>query len=617
MIELRDADESEIQPGFYVGDADDPDLYRLEREVGGGGEGAVWLATSPRRDGDDHRWAIKILHARNIRAKHDESAADALERWYQRSQEALHLTSQLQHLVPGVVGPSRVFRGAPPHRPGAAGCTRTLFAVSPWIDRADITKWLKQSPTFEQVCAVASGLAAIVDGIADNERLAVAHRDISPANVLVDAGTLAVSLIDFTWAVPPGSGPVTAITNAGYTAPEARNGQGSAAADRYSFGGVVFYLLTGRPPAPEEARADCYDQLLRASFPAALAAHVSALLAVDAIDRPPSLVQWTKQLVDLSADVPSGLRYADLDLAIDGFRTAIVSAVGGNALARAWLGQAALWTLVPDSDAPTGPVVVRSVVNGIGDVVEFVIDNSARVLVRHAGCWQELGKASVPAGLAVVPAPNGSATAYIVDPSRDQLAAIEVGIDGTVQRGSGPYLRRVLAATIDHDGIPIVAATSTTGELVAIGANDPQHMHRLGAMNVRSASVGISRLGEPVCIAATGAGPPTELTTFEQRYGHWLLTGTVAAPGMVHDLACVGQRDGLTLAVACNDGVWITSAFDGVHADWKPIIDRACHRLAVGVGPAWRLQLAAITDGEVVVATEDFAGNWSPSAIAQ
>ncbi|GAA3431796.1 serine/threonine protein kinase [Kutzneria kofuensis] len=612
MSDRTRPDDGRAQPGWYVGDGDNPDTYRLEEPVGRGGEGEVWRATSVIRNGDRLHWAVKILHAENLETGLEESMADALERWYQRAHHTLQVTGQLQ--VEGVVGATMVFKGPRPHPPGEAGRVRTLYVLSPWVDGADLTGWLKRDPTFPQVCAVAAQLAGIVDGLATS-RIEIAHRDISPANVLVEAGTDRVHLIDFTFAVPLHSGLVTTIQNKGYTAPEALVGRGSPEADRYSFGGVVFYLLTGRNPEVENAAAECFDQLVRASRPAALARHVSALLSADPHDRPACLVDWVAELAELGTATPTGLRYADLHLSVDGFRTATITAIRGTTLARARLGPASLQVLVADADAPHAPVLVRSVTDGAGNTVEFAIDKAERLMVGRAGAWTAVGRAAVDAGLAVVRTATGSARAYLVDPVRDRMSTVDTAVDGEVRcSGAGAYLRRVLAATVDHDGVGIVAALSHTSELVILTDDDPERLHRLSVPDVRSAALGLNTWGEPVCFAA-GAGS-RELAVFEQHYGQWLATGTVAAPDEVGEVACVGQRDGLTLAVGGPGGLWTRTRTGEQQTEWQQLADRHCHRVALDVGAAWRVQLAAIVDGQVVVATEDFDGQWSTTVMA-
>ncbi|MEU2253612.1 protein kinase [Nocardia xishanensis] len=610
MTEQESFRAVDIQPGYCVGDSDNPDEYRLEASVGGGGEGAVWSATTYRRNGEKFRWAVKILNAEHLEAGHNESAADALERWYLRARGSLHETGQVRREVPGVEGAIDVFRGARPHPPGEPGDVRTLYVVSPWIDGVDLTKWLKRNPTFAQVCDVAAKLAAIVDGIADS-RAELVHRDISPANVMIDPESGKVSLIDFTFAVPTRSGPVTAIENKGYTAPEARNGHGSAAADRYSFGGVVFFLLTGRRPEPAAAQSESYAQLVRASFPAEVAAHVAALLSASPADRPTSLRRWASELAELGARTPTGLRYTDLDLTVDGYRTTTITALGNSGLSRARLGPGALPALAPDSEGPLSPVVVRSTTDGRGGTVDFVIDKSERIMFGRNGCWQDAGRAAAGAGLAVVRSATGSVMAFVIDPAHDRLSTIDVDDDGTIRRTTaGPYARRVLAATIDHTGTPLVATVTAGGELMIVAGEDCVH---LGSAEVHSAAVCSNPFGEPVCFAATAGS--RELAAYEQRYGQWLPTRTITAPGNVEEVACVGQRDGITLVAACADGLWVAAQPNGSRHDWQQLSDQHCQRVAVKVGAAWRLQLAAIADGQVFVATEGF-GRWSTTPIA-
>ncbi|ONI89695.1 hypothetical protein ALI22I_14430 [Saccharothrix sp. ALI-22-I] len=591
---------------FYVGPLDDPDQYRLEERIGRGGEGEVWLATTARRDGSSrHRWAVKVLHAEHLPADHEESAAQALARWHVRALDALREANQLQRGVTGVVGASEIFIGAQPHPAGREGDVRTLYVVSPWIEGEDLVRWLKRRPAFEQVCDVVSRLAEAVDGIADGP-LAVSHRDISPTNVMVEPSG-AVCLIDFTFAVPTRSGPVTAIQNRGYTAPEARTGRGSAAADRYSFGAVVHYLLTGRPPDESDAEADSRAMLLRANFPTAVADHVAALLSADPARRPTSLVRWAAELGSKGAVEPGTLRYGDLDLAVDGSGTTVVTAVGTTVLSQARLGAGAMWALVPDDSAPLAPVAVRSVTDGTGTTVCFMVDKADRLWVGRAGEWREAGGAKLGGGIAAVRLPGGSTAAFTADPDTDRLTTVEFGLDGSLRRTTaGPHVRRVLAAANDHDGEPVIAAVSPAGELVGVDAHD---LRRLGPTGVLTADLCLNTWGELQCFGVLA--DTRQVITFDQLSGIWTPAGEIRTPGRVADLACIGYRGGVTIAVACDEGLWVATQSDDGLSAWQQLTDQPCHRVTLGVGAAWRLRLAVIVDGRVAVSTEDFTGRWS------
>ena len=400
-----------VEAGFRAGTEEFPDDYELKEWAYRGGEGEVWLATTPRLDGETrHRWALKILSAEHLVANHHESAADALQRWHLRTLGAMREVNQLD--IPGVIGASNVFTGAPPHRPGEAGDSRTLYVASKWIDGVNLPNWLKQSDrTFVDVCGVAEQLGRIIDAITCRP-LGILHRDISPANVMVERDSGEVKLIDFTFAVPVRSGPGTIVVNPGYTAPEARGGVGSAAADRYSFGAVIYFLLLGQPPPEHDAGSGGRAALRRANFPGAVADHVGTLLATDPQDRPVSLLRWAEELRALASafDTTTGEPvWGDVDITIDGTNTAWswppalrTSRAHGSLRARCGrscrTNATTRHTLRPASARHATARATRSSSRSAG---------RSRCWVGRADGWTREGSASLAGGIAAVRTANG------------------------------------------------------------------------------------------------------------------------------------------------------------------------------------------------------------------
>ncbi|WP_410610283.1 serine/threonine protein kinase [Amycolatopsis sp. lyj-109] len=595
---------AEVMAEMRVGPPEAADRYVLRERISEGGEGEVWLAATARRDGDtEHRWAVKVLHAKHLSQEHYETPDQALGRWYRRAQEARDETSQL--VVPGVVGATEVFVGAPPHAPGFAEDSRTLYVVSRWIDGDDLTRWVrKRKPSFADICEIARQLAEIIDTIGTGP-LAVHHRDISPSNVMVNAAGQ-VHLIDFTFVVPTRSGPVTRVGTSGFTAPEGKD-KGTAEADRYSFGAVVYFLLMGQAPQETDAASTGRNALRRADFPDAVAGHIAALLATDPNDRPRSLRAWAAALRAMTAAVDAQAkrpRIGDLDLAVDGTGTPTVVAIGAG-VKRARLAAGSLWTLVPDAAAPDFPVGVRAAVDGAGAAVQFVIDRSDRLWVGRSARWHEAGIAVADGGIAVVRQADGAVTAFVVDPD-GMLTAVTAGVGAPVRRiEERRYVRKVLAAALDSDGRPAIAVITPDDELAVTGTGG---LDRLHPGSTAAAGLCLSSWGELQCHCVLRGS--RELIVFEQRYGVWNKKSAVELPGSATDIACVGQRDGVTVAIAGDDGLWVTTSSDAAVPAWQRLAGEPSHRVALGVGAAWRLRLAAVLGGHVAVATEDFTGSW-------
>jgi hypothetical protein len=59
----------------------------------------------------DHRWTVKILHARRLVSTGDETPNLALRYWLARYRASVHETEQLREHVPGVVGAMLAFPG--------------------------------------------------------------------------------------------------------------------------------------------------------------------------------------------------------------------------------------------------------------------------------------------------------------------------------------------------------------------------------------------------------------------------------------------------------------------------------------------------------------------------
>ncbi|HEU0337286.1 MAG TPA: serine/threonine-protein kinase [Gaiellaceae bacterium] len=197
-------------------------------------------------------------------------------------------------------------------------------------------------------------------------RLGVVHRDVKPANLLLDAsGSLRVT--DFGIATAAGDDTLTLAGSIlgtwGYMSPEqASGGRATAASDRYSLAAVAFELLTGhRPYAAETPTAEAHAHVT-APVPRASEVEPSLPRGVDAVlarglakrpdDRPASAGELvaalraafradaTATVVDGAAPVPvpaaAGRRRAPL-VAL-GVAALLLAGVAGAALAAAMSG---------------------------------------------------------------------------------------------------------------------------------------------------------------------------------------------------------------------------------------------------------------------------------------
>lgn len=270
--------------------------YRIDRLMGKGAASQVFLA----QDRRSRRWvALKVLELGSGPAMPEWH--DALER-FRREATMLH---ELDH--PGIVavldaGPSE--QGAWMAMEAVGGC--------------DLTRYTRPARLLPPPVVARIG-ARLAEALAYAHRRGVVHRDVKPANVLVDWTNDTVKLSDFGLArseehTQTRSG--ITLGSPDYMAPEQLAGAAvGPGADVYSLGATLFELLCGRRPH----QADNLGELLRAvasepvpqltqlrpELEPALCDAVMALLAKDLARRPSDAGQVAAQLWAVAGG-PSG-----------------------------------------------------------------------------------------------------------------------------------------------------------------------------------------------------------------------------------------------------------------------------------------------------------------------
>src|SRR4051812_14697310 len=222
--------------GIELSDGDEFAGYRVERRLGRGGMGILYLALEP---GLERRVALKLIAP--------EAAAD--EVFAKRFAEESRIAASIEH--PNVV---------PIYAAGEED--GVPFIAMRYVAGADLAKRLIREGRLEPAAAVEL-IAQIGNGLDAIHAAGLIHRDVKPANVLLagDAGTEHAYITDF--GVARNVATESGLTQTGrfvgtldYVAPEQVSGDPiDARADVYALGCLLFKLLTGEVPFPREGEA--------------------------------------------------------------------------------------------------------------------------------------------------------------------------------------------------------------------------------------------------------------------------------------------------------------------------------------------------------------------------
>ena len=292
---------------YFVGPVDDADKYRLIHQVGTGGEAQLWKAELS-VSGQWEPVAVKILRPDRL---------GDIDRWAARWAEQAEVLRFLRH--PGVVGVREHFEGGPIHHAGETpGAQRQLFLVMNWVDGLSLRDWvpLHRRPdgyfeSLRYLAQIGDVLDWLHSGQATPSGRPVIHADVTPANVLVTAMGQAV-LVDFGLTRLASGQSVTVEGTGGYIAPEVlAHGSYSPASDRYSFGALTYFVLTGQnPPVDLNAIRSGFAALPTVSGQPDLVDHLMVMFGPDADSRPPAgtWIRFFRTSGTTSLGGPDGLK---------------------------------------------------------------------------------------------------------------------------------------------------------------------------------------------------------------------------------------------------------------------------------------------------------------------
>lgn len=248
--------------------------HRLLREIGRGANGSVHLAQPP---GDTPVVALKL-----VRLPPAESRGSAATQF----EDAARAASRLHH--PSIV---QVYQ----HGVDGDWAWVTMEPVA----GTDLSRYAQATRLLPEALVLRIG-ARLAEALAYAHRQGLVHRDVKPANVLVNWATDEIKLADFglardAWAANTGTGIVPG--SPAYMPPEQLAGMvPGAQADLYALGVTLFELLCGHRPHEAQNMGELLRQVAqddapslldaRPGLPAGVADLVARLLRKNAAERP-------------------------------------------------------------------------------------------------------------------------------------------------------------------------------------------------------------------------------------------------------------------------------------------------------------------------------------------
>ena len=219
--------------------------YRIEKVLGVGGFGLTYLATDANLNlkvalkeylpGD-----IALRGPGNSIAPRSADTAETFGWGKQRFLDESRTLASFRH--PNIVRVMRFFEA-----------NGSAYMVMEFVEGAPLGEWVKsRRPIVEAQAAAMAG--PILDGLEVVHKAGFLHRDIKPNNIYIrDEGTPV--LLDF-GSARQRSAELTAVVTPGYAPFEQYHTQGNQGpwSDLYALAGVLYWMVTGNPPAEAAAR---------------------------------------------------------------------------------------------------------------------------------------------------------------------------------------------------------------------------------------------------------------------------------------------------------------------------------------------------------------------------
>jgi len=345
--------------------------YRVERELGRGGMGTVYLAHDDRL----HR-AVAVKTMRPEVAARPGAGA----RFIQEARSAAQV--EHDHVVPiWQVGED-------------AG---TPFIAMPYLQGESLSQRLKREPVapIELVLQVGREIA---EGLAAAHDRGLIHRDIKPGNIWLEGTAFGhvrrCKILDFglaSWQASD-NGKLTGLTvgSPGFMAPEQARGQAvDPRSDLFGLGAVLYRMVTGKMPweGGNDSTLTSEAKLISSTCPPRLAELIQKMLAEDPTKRPASASE-VATAIRIVAQTRSARPSQRARLAVAGLVAALVVAAVVIKI-RQPDGKETTLT-VPGGSAvridANGDAVVELPMNNIDrQAAEWVLGRGGRVTIRSNG----------------------------------------------------------------------------------------------------------------------------------------------------------------------------------------------------------------------------------------
>jgi eukaryotic-like serine/threonine-protein kinase len=208
--------------------------YEIVRKIGGGGMGAVYLASDNNLGGVLR--AVKEMVQAHIEEDQQEKAVNDFKR------ESMILSTLDHPSIPTIYD---YFYDAEEGR---------FYLVMKYISGGDLASKLRSSADGKVEELIVTEWAIQLTDVLNylhNQPSTIVYRDLKPSNIMLDGNSGRVMLIDFGIArniSQKEEKGVTAVGTMGYAPPELFSGNVEPRSDIYSLGSTLFHLLTGADP---------------------------------------------------------------------------------------------------------------------------------------------------------------------------------------------------------------------------------------------------------------------------------------------------------------------------------------------------------------------------------